>query len=131
MRHYLRSNSTLGSRKYSSGAIVERTLSLPATGGYAGKVDKHCAWLMDFTNRLGPQVIYNELVPAPFLVWWYEAAGTGVNENIKYGLCGWWFWLTNRNLYNTLINSLPCPQIWRLFGGRREKGDGAEETIWR
>lgn len=63
--------------------------------------------------------------------WANDAAGTGVNEYLGYGLKGWWFWLTNMRLCNVLMGGVYSPHLYRVFEGKRRKWDGAGAEIER
>lgn len=67
--------------------------------------------------------------PCPWTHWVNDIAGTGVNENLGYGLQGWKYWLFNRYICRMLMTGSLSPHIYRLFDGKRKSWKGAKAAI--
>lgn len=70
---------------------------------------------------------------AQWMTWMNEAAGTGLNEKLGYGLEGWKFWLRERKFCNLLMGGVMSAHVYRVFETQRgrKKWDGAKEAIER
>jgi dimethylaniline monooxygenase (N-oxide forming) len=65
-----------------------------------------------------------------WVAWANEAAGTGVNEHLGWGMAGWKFYFQDRALYKLLMDGIYVPAIWRVFDGdKRKKWEGARAEI--
>ena len=65
-----------------------------------------------------------------WMKWANEAAGTGVDRYLGWGLDGIKFWLGNWKLCGMLMGELFSPHVYRLFEtGKRKRWDGAEVAI--
>ena len=71
------------------------------------------------------------LPPGELERWLNEAAGNAVNQKLGWGLEGWKFWWTDRQLYYTIMDGFDTGYLYRLFDGRRKKWDGAKVAIER
>lgn len=67
----------------------------------------------------------------PWQAWANDAAGTGVNQKLGWGIEGWLFWWRERRLYGMLMDGVFTPHVLRLFDGRRKKWEGALGEIER
>ena len=97
-------------------------------------IDKHHAWLLSIeeSNRLAtgvPGVCHLVIPRGPWTRWLNEVAGTGLYDYLGWGPRAWWFWATNRELTEMLMDRTASPHALRLFDGRRKKWAGAEEAI--
>jgi dimethylaniline monooxygenase (N-oxide forming) len=67
--------------------------------------------------------------PGPWYTFLNSAAGTGVDENLGYGLKGWKFWMREGKLSNLMMRGVMTPYMYRVFDGRRRKWEGARDAI--
>lgn len=109
--------------------VWKGTSPLPSRKTMEETVDEHHAWICQLAKH-GP-VIPGLVKAGDWMRWANDAAGTGVNELLGYGLKGWSFWLTNRRLCNLLMGGIYSPHIYRVFEGKRRKWDGATAEIER
>lgn len=91
------------------------------------EIDKHHEWIAKLAEK---DSVYGDIVQeGPWQYFLHEAAGTGCNKNLGYGIRGWMFWLRNPWWCNLLMTGVDSPHSWRLFDGKRKKWDGAKEAI--
>lgn len=109
--------------------VWKGTSTLPPKEAMEEAVNEHHAWICELAKN-GP-VIPGLVKAGDWMRWVNDAAGTGVNEYLGYGLNGWSFWLTNRRLCNMLMGGIYSPHIYRVFEGKRKKWDGATTEIER
>lgn len=101
--------------------------ALPSEAAMNHWIDTNQAWIKSVVEKHGAPPA---LTPDSWIYWLNEAAGTGVNENLGYGLKGWEYWLWNRSFCGMLMDgALDSPHVMRLFEGRRKKWEGAKEAI--
>lgn len=64
-----------------------------------------------------------------WLAWANDAAGTGINQYLGWGLEGWTFWLRNRKLYRLMMDGVYTPFIFRVFdqGKRKAWADAVDQ----
>ncbi|KAF2734132.1 FAD/NAD(P)-binding domain-containing protein [Polyplosphaeria fusca] len=89
--------------------------------------DNHLAWVCNLAKSGG--VFPNAIDGGPWQKWVNDAAGTGVNEKLGYGLEGWRCWWRDRKLCKLLMDGTYSPHMFRLFEGRRKEWKGAMEAI--
>ncbi|KAF2257729.1 hypothetical protein CC78DRAFT_538321 [Lojkania enalia] len=101
--------------------------SLPSQEEMERAVDTHHDWVCSLAQRA---TVYPGIVkPGPWMTWVNDAAGTGVNEMLGYGIAGWTFWWREKGFCEKLMDGICSPHIYRLFDGKRKKWDGAKEAI--
>lgn len=99
----------------------------PSEANMNKEIDKHHRWIAKLAEK---DTVYGNIVQeGPWQYFLHDAAGTGCNENLGYGLRGWLFWLKNPRWCNLLMTGVDSPHSWRLFDGKRKKWDGAKEAI--
>ncbi|KAK9433078.1 flavin monooxygenase-like protein [Lipomyces doorenjongii] len=109
--------------------VWKGAFALPSKEDMNREIDSHYRWVRSLAKGDG---VYPGIVQeGPWLRWLHRAAGTGVNENLGYGLQGWIFWLRNPRFCNLLMGGVASVHTFRLFDGRRKKWDGAKEAILR
>ena len=109
--------------------VWKGTFPLPSEEQMNRDIDANHAWAWSVAER---NAIHSHIVnEGPWLSWLNEAAGTGVNENLGYGVQGWRYWLRERNLCGVLMGGVNSPHILRLFDGRRKSWAGARDAILR
>ena len=65
-----------------------------------------------------------------WVTWANDAAGTGVNEHLGWGLKAWKFWFQDRAFYKLLMDGIHTPFLWRVFEGEKRKAwEGARTEI--
>jgi dimethylaniline monooxygenase (N-oxide forming) len=103
--------------------------TLPSPAAMNRTIDAHHAWVL----RLATDgTMANLQQEGPWLRFLHDAAGTGCNENLGYGLRGWIFWATEPRFCNLLMTGVDSPHAWRLFeGSGRRRWDGAREAVWK
>jgi dimethylaniline monooxygenase (N-oxide forming) len=111
--------------------IWKGAYDLPSKEEMEAEVNERHAWLLELASKDSQSILPGRLKVGPWMEWLHDAAGTGVNERLGYGLSGWWYWITNFSSARKLMNGVNSPHIWRLFDGRRKKWDGAWEAIER
>ena len=114
--------------------IWKGNFPLPSEEDMNRAVDAHHAWIRAAAAKDGnADVAGAEIVQqGPWIDWLNDAAGTGVNEYLGYGVQGWKFWLREPVFCNLLMGGVVnSPHVWRLFDGRRKKWEGAREAIVR
>ncbi|KAJ8104402.1 flavin monooxygenase-like protein [Lipomyces tetrasporus] len=105
------------------------TFALPSREDMDREIDVNHLWLRSLAKE---ESVYPAIVPeGPWLHWLHKAAGTGVNENLGYGLQGWLFWFRNPRFCNLLMGGVASVHTFRLFDGRRKKWQGAKDAILR
>lgn len=101
--------------------------SLPSKEDMERAVDAHHDWVCSLAQRA---TVYPGIVkPGPWMTWVNDAAGTGVNEMLGYGMAGWKFWWREKNFCRMLMDGICSPHIYRLFDGKRKRWDGAKNAI--
>ena len=81
-------------------------------------IDAHHAWAATMAGDAGT---FREVVQqGPWIKWLNDAAGTGVNENLGYGVQGWMYWLREPKFCSLLMTGVDSPHVMRLFDGRRK-----------
>ncbi|KAK9366663.1 flavin monooxygenase-like protein [Lipomyces kononenkoae] len=109
--------------------VWKGAFSLPPKDEMNREIDAHYNWLGSVAK--GDTLYPGMVQEGPWLHWLNDAAGTGVNENLGFGLKGWIFWLRNPRFCNVLMGELASVHAFRLFNGRRKKWDGAKEAVLR
>lgn len=100
---------------------------LPSEDEMNRTIDKHIDWIC---NLAKDDTVYPEfLEEATWHRWAHETAGTGILENLGYGLDGWRFWWRESKLCKLLLDGVDSTHMYRLFDGRRKKWDGAKDAI--
>ena len=104
--------------------------SLPSVDEMNRHVDKHHEWICSLAEDGS---VYPATVKDADWMWWVnEAAGTGVNENLGYGLSGWSFWYREPAFCNLLMNGVATSHMYRVFDtGKRKVWAGAKDAIER
>ncbi|KAH8667603.1 flavin monooxygenase-like protein [Tricladium varicosporioides] len=101
---------------------------LPSKEEMNSEIDKHHKWVQSLAKD---DSVYTGIVrPGPWLQFLNDAAGTGVNEKLGYGIEGWKFWVTDMKLCNAMMRGVMTPFMYRIFEGKRKKWDGAREAIF-
>ena len=109
--------------------VWKGTFPLPSEEQMNRDIDAHHAWARSVAGQAGT---FREVVQqGPWINWLNDAAGTGVNENLGYGLRGWIFWLWQPNFCNLLMTGVDSPHVMRLFDGRRKSWAGARDAVVR
>jgi dimethylaniline monooxygenase (N-oxide forming) len=107
--------------------IWKGNYKFPSEANMNKEIDKHHRWIAKLAEK---DTVYGNIVQeGPWQYFLHDAAGTGCNENLGYGLRGWLFWLKNPRWCNLLMTGVDSPHSWRLFDGKRKKWDGAKEAI--
>ncbi|KAJ4288989.1 hypothetical protein N0V90_011331 [Kalmusia sp. IMI 367209] len=107
--------------------IWKGNTTLPSKSEMVKAVDHHHAWVCELAKSGS---VYPGIVkPGPWMHWANVTAGTGIDENLGYGLKGWWFWLSDWKFCNLLMGGIYSPHMLRLFDGQRKKWDGARDAI--
>jgi dimethylaniline monooxygenase (N-oxide forming) / hypotaurine monooxygenase len=92
------------------------------------EIDKQHKWIRNLVKN---DSVYVGIVrPGPFFAFLNRAAGTGVDENLGYGLQGWKFWVRDRKLCDLMMRGVMTRFTYRVFEGRRKKWDGARDAIF-
>lgn len=101
--------------------------SLPPKAVMEKEVDEHIEWVVGLAQRGS---VYPGIVKSgPWMRWANDAAGTGVNEKLGYGVEGWKFWLSDRAFCKLCMDGIYSPHLYRVFDGKRKKWDGARKAI--
>lgn len=109
--------------------VWKEDFPLPSEADMNRDIDAHHAWARSMAGQAGT---FREVVQqGPWINWLNDAAGTGVNENLGYGLQGWVFWLWQPRFCSLLMTGADSPHVMRLFDGRRKSWSGAREAIIR
>ncbi|KAF4631409.1 hypothetical protein G7Y89_g6721 [Cudoniella acicularis] len=107
--------------------VWKGSFKLPSEQAMNAEIDEHHAWVKDLAKD---DSVYTGIIrPGPWFAFLNEAAGTGLNENLGYGLQGWKFWLKDMKLCNLMMRGVRTPFMHRMFDGRRKKWNGAREAI--
>jgi len=109
--------------------VWKGTFELPSEEVMNRDIDAHHTWARMIAGRGGtfPEIVNR----GPWINWLNDAAGTGVNENLGYGLQGWLYWLSEPGFCSLLMTGVDSPHILRLFDGRRKSWVGARDAILR
>lgn len=101
---------------------------LPSKAEMNRHVDEQHKWIASLANN-GP-VTPGLVKGIDWMEWVDEAAGLKMAENLGYGTKGWYFWLTDREFCNMVMDGLLLPFQYRLFeGGKRKRWEGARDAI--
>lgn len=107
--------------------VFKGACTLPSAAVMDVEISKHHAWVRSLGQN---DSVYTGIIrPGPWFRFMNAAAGTGVDENLGYGLEGWKFWMRERKLCNLMMSGVMTPFMYRVFEGRRKKWDGAREAI--
>ncbi|MCJ1355306.1 MAG: hypothetical protein MMC33_005297 [Icmadophila ericetorum] len=102
---------------------------LPSKEAMNTAIDKNHLWVAALARD---DKVYAGIVDdGPWLRFLNDAAGTGVNENLGYGLRGWLYWLREPRFCHLLMTGVISAHVFRLFDGRRKKWIGAKDAILR
>ena len=107
--------------------VWKGTFPLPPREQMEHEIDAHHAWVRSVAGKDGASA--DTIHQGPWMKWLHDAAGTGVNENLGYGLQGWLYWLRQPAFCNMLMGGVDSPHILRLFDGRRKRWPGARNAI--
>ena len=101
---------------------------LPSVAEMEAAVKTHHKWVRKQGNGIN---VYTGIVrPGPWYAFLNEAAGTGVDEYLGYGLKGWKFQFNDWKLCSLMMKGVMTPHMYRLFDmGKRRPWDGAREAI--
>jgi dimethylaniline monooxygenase (N-oxide forming) len=102
--------------------------SLPSEAQMNREIDAHHRWVNAVLSN-EPAAAAKAVQEGKWRAWLNQVAGTGVNENLGYGLKGWWFWIQQPRFCNLLMGGVDSPHVMRLFEGRRKKWRGARDAI--
>lgn len=59
--------------------------------------------------------VYTGIVKSrEWMAWVNHAAGIGVNEQLGYGLAGWWYWIQDHSFCKLLMTGLSSPHMYRI-----------------
>ena len=107
--------------------VWKGTFALPSEEVMNRDIDAHHTWARRIAGQGGtfPEIVNR----GPWIKWLNDAAGTGVNENLGYGLQGWLYWLSELGFCSLLMTGVDSPHILRLFNGRRKSWVGARDAI--
>nr|QKG86294.1 MFS general substrate transporter [Aspergillus sp. FM242] len=101
---------------------------LPSKEEMRRSVDEQHKWIASLANN-GP-VTPGLVSGVDWLEWVDQAAGLGLQANLGYGMKGWYFWLTDHELCNMVMDGLLLPFHYRLFdAGKRKPWKEARESI--
>ncbi|PLB48451.1 dimethylaniline monooxygenase 3 [Aspergillus steynii IBT 23096] len=101
---------------------------LPSKEEMRQSVDDQHKWIASLCNS-GP-VTPGLVKGVDWMEWVDQAAGLGLQENLGYGMQGWYFWLTDHELCNMVMDGLLLPFHYRLFdAGKRKPWKEARESI--
>lgn len=89
-------------------------------------IDAHHQWM---TSLVKKETVMSDLAKDAWMKWAQEAAGTGVDEKLGYGLEGWKFWASDWKFCNLLMGGIESPLVDRVIGGKRKKWDGVRQAI--
>ena len=101
---------------------------LPSKEALERSINEHHAWVASVARD---DTVYAGLIQdGPFFRFLNDAAGTGVNEKLGYGLQGWLYWCSDPWFCNVLMTGVMSAHVFRLFEtGRRKSWKGAREAI--
>lgn len=103
---------------------------LPPQRAMVAQVDEQHRWLTSLAAQ--GTVIPGWVKGDEWMAWADEAAGADVTAHLGYGLRGWSFWARDRAFCNTLMDGVPSPHLYRMFGtGRTKTWEGARDEIVR
>ena len=109
--------------------VWKRSFHLPLQEQMNREIDAHHAWVRDIAGTDGT---FSGIVQqGSWINWLNDAAGTGINEKLGYGLQGWMYWLWQPRFCNLLMTGVDSPYVVRLFEGRRKRWAGAKDAILR
>lgn len=96
--------------------VWQGTFCLPSQERMNIEIDAHHSWLKSLA---GPESARPETInEGLWIKWLNDAAGTRVNDNLGYGLHGWWYWMCQPSFCNLLMGGVDSPHVMRLFDGR-------------
>lgn len=100
---------------------------LPTQREMEKAVDAHHEWVVSLAQKGS---VYPGIVqPGPWMRWVNDTAGTGVSENLGYGMKGWGFWWKDSAFCKMCLDGIQSPHIYRGFDGKRKKWEGARDAI--
>jgi dimethylaniline monooxygenase (N-oxide forming) len=111
--------------------VWKGTSPIPTVDEMKAEVKRTQERFLRKTAKYGPN--YEKWVCTHDVVKWiHKTAGTGMYENTGWSLKAWWFWLTDRRLYNLIAWGRYNPHSYRLMEtGKRKTWAGAREQIFR
>ncbi|MCJ1401248.1 hypothetical protein MMC11_004460 [Xylographa trunciseda] len=106
-------------------AVWSNQYSLPTPSAMNKHIDAHHSWIAELSSN---DTVYTGIVNiGPWFIFLNEAAGTGVNEYLGYGLQGWGFWMRDWNFCNMCMGGILSAHVYRLWG--RGRWEGAREAV--
>lgn len=107
--------------------------ALPSPTEMAQHIADHHTWVRSLT-RNGTESVYAGVVrPGNFYRFLNEAAGTGLDDYLRFTIKGFKLWLKDRKLYQLMMWGVMTPYMYRIFDveGRegRKTWDGARDAI--
>ncbi|MCJ1380564.1 hypothetical protein MMC17_003672 [Xylographa soralifera] len=106
-------------------AVWSNQYALPTPAAMNKHIDAHHAWVAELAKG---DTVYAAIVnEGPWLSFLHEAAGTGLNEYLGYGLQGWWFWMRDWSFCNLCMGGVLSAHVYRLWG--RGRWEGAREAV--
>lgn len=100
---------------------------LPSMEEMGRSVERQHEWICS-TAEKGP-AIPSWVRQGEWNAWANATAGTGIAENLGWGIKGWSLWWWEREWYRMLVDGIYSPHLLRMFDGKRKKWDGAREAI--
>lgn len=109
------------------GQIWTGNSPLPSAEEMEKSVERQHDWICQ-TAEDGP-ALPSWVKQGEWNAWANEAAGTGIAENLGWGVKGWSLWWSDREWYKMLVDGIYSPHLLRVFDGKRKKWNGAREAI--
>lgn len=102
---------------------------LPSARKMQREVERHERWMCKLARR---GRVHPAWVSWPEWVGWANrTAGTGLAENLGWGVQGWRFWAGERDPYRAVVDGVYSPHHYRLFeAGKGKRWDGAAEEVF-
>jgi dimethylaniline monooxygenase (N-oxide forming) len=95
--------------------------SLPSKEEMVRQADEYQRWICERMQAQNGTIRLDQVQVPDWYYWVNETAGTGLNENLGYGVSGWKFWAREPQLCNKLMWGIWSPHVFRLFDGPKRK----------
>lgn len=103
--------------------------AVPSEAAMERAIDAHHEWVAS-RWRLDNQINTSMVKNYEFQGFLHDAAGTGMHENLGWGLAGWRFWWRDRELSRLMCHGVETAHAFRVFEtGKRRTWPGAREAI--